>query len=233
MIQFRSFVRFIFAEKSLQHKAFKMGCTLRGNTYGIRGIVICISTGDLHFSYTFRYPLILLIYERTARNLGACPRLRAVLDFFGYFHTALKGECHNAVVDRHMIHGCQPKVCIKGNRHRLGLLHRGNESAQPIAVFLSPLPFRFQGIVFLFQFFIALGELVVPHKIFRLVLHLQRILLNAVPHQICRNPHLFFQVLLLRIKVATIKKFFLHQEATWVVGLFTLKRSHIILKMLL
>ena len=101
------------------------------------------ATGALQFSYTFRYPLILLIYERTARNLGACPRLRAVLDFFCYFHTALKGEDRSAGVDRHMIHSCQPKVCIKGNRHRLGLLHRGNECAQPIVVLFSPLSFRF------------------------------------------------------------------------------------------
>ena len=106
MIQFRSFVRFIFAKKSLQHKAFKMGCTLRGSPCQLSVIVICISTGDLHFSYTFRYPLILLIYERTAWNLGGCPRLRAVLDFFCYFHTALEGEYHSAGVDRYMIHRC-------------------------------------------------------------------------------------------------------------------------------
>lgn len=31
MIQFRSFVRFIFAEKALQDMVFEMGCTLRGN----------------------------------------------------------------------------------------------------------------------------------------------------------------------------------------------------------
>ena len=65
------------------------------------------------------------------------------LNFFRYFHAALEGEYHGLLMYRHMIYCGKPEIFIKGNRHRLRMFHGGNECADSILLFLSPLPFRF------------------------------------------------------------------------------------------
>ena len=45
------------------------------------------------------------------------------LDFFGYFYAAFEGKHHCTGVDRHMVNRSKPQPFIKGNRHRLRMLH--------------------------------------------------------------------------------------------------------------
>ena len=86
MIQFRSFVRFIFAEKALQSKTFEMGCTYATVMRSLFAFLEVQFPGNMQLSIGFA-----LIYtpsvikEGTARNLGAIPGSGPFLRFLRLF----------------------------------------------------------------------------------------------------------------------------------------------------
>lgn len=53
MIQFRSFVRFIFAEKSLQDKAFERGCTYATVMQPLSAFLGVLFPGNMQLSIGF------------------------------------------------------------------------------------------------------------------------------------------------------------------------------------
>ena len=80
MIQFRSFVRFIFAEKSLQDKGFEMRCTYATVMRSLFALPEVRLPGNmqLHIGFALIYTPIVIYVRKNGSELGRCPRLRAV-----------------------------------------------------------------------------------------------------------------------------------------------------------
>ena len=80
MIQFRSFVRFIFAKKSLQDKAFKMLCTYATVMRSFFSSSRECFSGNLwlRIGFALIYTPIVIYVRENGSELGCCPRLRAV-----------------------------------------------------------------------------------------------------------------------------------------------------------
>ena len=80
MIQFRSFVRFIFAGKSLRDKAFQMRCTYATVMRSLFAFPRNQISGDLwqRIGFALIYTPIVIYVRKNGSELGRCPRLRAI-----------------------------------------------------------------------------------------------------------------------------------------------------------